>query len=837
MRHPSPPYGRALRAEWRAAPGRLLFFVGCLAVGVAAVVAVATHAAALDRGIRGEARQLLAADLAVSGARPVGEDTKRLLIERGAATASVRELVTIVAAPSGGSLLVELKAVDPGYPFYGELETTPALAIGDLGPDGALVARDVLARLSLAVGGTLLVGGEPFRVAGVVDREPDRVTDVFTLGPRVFVTSEGLARTTLEQFGSRVGYRLLAALPAALGDPQRAALLEEVRATLDPTAHRVETYAEAQPALRRAIDRVSRFVGLVALLSLLLGGVGIAYTLQAWLARRIDDIALLRCLGWRPREVLSLYVLQALLLGILGSLVGCLAGTAAAAVLPRLAGELLPVRDLALWQPAALARGALLGVGVALLFTLPPVLAVRRVAPLRALRRDVEPVPMPWWLRAGVGAVLLAGTWLAATLQAASAVRGLLFTAGLAGATLVLALLTRGAMRLVGPLAGLARGTAVRQGLLALARPGAATVSASIALGLGILLVLAMRLVELGLTATLRSQLPAAAPSAFLVDIQPDQWPAVEDLLTGLGGRNLESVPVVSARLRAVAGVPVEDLVADAEGNRRWGLTREQRLTYLRELPADNRIVAGELWSDPTQAEASLEQDFASDAGIALGDRLEFDVQGVPVAATVTSLRTVEWRTFGINFFIVVEPGVLDGAPQMRVATVQLPDGGEQAVQDALAASFPNVTLLRIRQILDRIAAILERLAVGVRFLGGFTVLAGLVILASAVSAAAGQRGRETALLKTLGMTRRQIVAQSAIEHLLIGLIAAAVGAAGGNLLAWAVLTRGMELEWAFDPATTVGAVALCVALTTATALCAAWPALRTRPLAVLSER
>ncbi len=837
MRFLPQPYRSALPAEWRAAPGRLLFFVGCLAIGVAAVVAVATHATALDRGIRGEARQLLAADLSVRGAHPVGNETQRLLEERGARTATTRELVTIVAAAGGSSLLVELKAADPGYPFYGTLETTPQRSIADLAPDEALVARDLLARLDLTTDDALSIGGEPFRIAGVVDREPDRITDAFTLGPRVLVTTEGLARTSLEQFGSRIGYRLLAALPADFDEARRTALVAEVRATLDSTIHRVESFTDAQPELRSSLDRVSRFVGLVALLSLLLGGVGIAYTLQAWLARRIDDIAVLRCLGWRPRQVLALYVLQALLLGVIGSLVGCALGTVAAAVLPRLAGDLLPVSELALWQPAALARGALLGIGIALLFTLPPVLAVRRVPPLRVLRRDVEPVPMPWWLRIGVALVVVVGIWLAATLQAGSPRLGALFTAGLVTAAFTLTALTRGAMRLVRPLARLARNTTLRQGLLALARPGAATVSASIALGLGILLVLGMRLVEQGLTGTLRSQLPTEAPSAFLVDIQPSQWRAIETLLHDRGGANVESVPVVSARVRGVDGVRVEDLVEGADGDRRWGLTREQRLTYLEELPDDNRLVAGELWSDPGLAEVSLERDFANEAGIELGASLEFEVQGVPVEATVTSLRTVEWRTFGLNFFMVFEPGVLDEAPQMRVATVQLPAGGEQAVQDALAADFPNVTLLRIRQILDRIAGILERLALGVRFLGGFTVVSGLVILASAVSAAAGQRSRETALLKTLGMTRRQILAQSTTEHLLIGLLAATVGAIGGNVLAWAVLTHGMDLEWTFDPATTIGAVALCVALTTATALAASWPALRTRPLAVLREQ
>ena len=733
-------YARALRAEWRAAPGRLLFFIACLAIGVAAVVAVATHAAALDRGIRGEARQLLAADLAVSGSRPMAPETREFLSAQGARTALTRELVTVVSTGSddyGSSLLVELRAADSGYPFYGQLETDPPTTLAALGPDRVLVAADVLSRLDVDLGDSLSIGGEAFRIAGTIVREPDRLGGIFTLGPRVFATSDGLARTSLEQFGSRIGYKLLAALPPTIGEADRDELLAELRDSIDTTQYRVETYADAQPSLRRALNRVTRFVGLVALLSLLLGGVGIAYTLQAWLTHRIDDIAVLRCLGWRPRQVVGLYVLQALLLGLFGSLIGCALGTAAAAILPRLAGDLMPIRELALWQPSALARGLGLGVGVALLFTLPPVLSVRRVRPLRVLRREVEPVPMPWPLRLTVLAVLLAGVWAAAALQSGSALRGLLFTAGLGLATVLLAVSTRAAIRLVGPLARKTRSASVRQGLLALARPGAATVSACIALGLGILLVLAMRLVELGLTDTLRSQLPQDAPTAFLIDIQPAQWPEVEAILGESGAGTVISVPVVSARLGRVDGVAVEDMIdEETSQDRRWGLTREQRLTYLEELPADNTVVEGVLWGDPDLAEVSLEREFAIEVGLGLGSRLEFEIQGVTLEATVTSLRTVEWETFGLNFFMVVEPGVLVDAPQMRVATVQLPDGREQVVQDRLATLFPNTTLLRLRSILSKLAGILERLALGVRFLGAFTIVAGLIILASAVSAA-----------------------------------------------------------------------------------------------------
>ncbi len=836
-------YLRAVRSDWKAAPARLLFFMACLAIGVAAVVTVATHAAALDNAIRREARQLLAADLAVRGAQPIPQAAREQLEAWGARLAETRELVTIVSTgpddritESGSSLLVELKAADPGYPFYGRLETEPELTVDDLRAEEVLVAPDVLTRLGLTVGSSLRIGGESFEILGVVNREPDRIADGFSLGPRILLSSRGLERTSLVRFGSRIGYNLLAAAPAGSSGDSLEATADALRGAVDSARFRVETFADAQPALRQAIRRATRFTGLVALLSLLLGGVGIAFTLQAWLSQRIDDIAVLRCLGWRPRQVVALYLVQALVIGLAGCIVGCALGIGAAALIPHLVGDAMPAVELVVWQPSAIARGIGLGLGISVIFTLAPILRVGRIPPLRVLRRDVEPLAPSRLLQVALGSTLVGGVWAAAGMQADSPRLGMAFTIGLVAASAVLTAVTRVALGLTGRLARHVRFTVLRQGLLAVARPGAATVGACVALGLGILFVLGMHLVEEGLTRALRSQLPTSAPSVFLVDIQPDQWPGVQQVLRRFEAEGVESVPVVSARLTAVDGVPVTELVeGEGRSDRRWGLTREQRLTYLHSLPADNRVVAGELWANPRITEVSVEQEFAREVGFDLNTELTFEVQGVPMSWTVTSLRAVEWQTFGINFFIVVEPGALEQAPQMRVATARL--GGEQEFQDAIARQFPNVTVLRIRSILERIAAILERLAVGVRFLGAFTVVAGIVILASAVSAAASRRGRETALLKTLGMTRRQILGQWAAEHFFIASIAAVIGAAGANFLAWAVLTRGMDLEWHFRTATTLGAVVLAILLTTLAAFSAGWHALTTKPLAVLRER
>jgi putative ABC transport system permease protein len=837
-------YTRSIRRESRGARSRLVFFVACLAVGVAAVVAVAGLSASLDRTIRGEARQLLAADIAVESRRPLPAALADALRKiAGVERADLTEMVTVAAAPPsasgpGRSQLVELKVVEGGYPFYGKLRVEPDRPLVSLlAADTAVVGPDLLARLALRVGDSLRLGGADFRIAGTVLAEPDRMGGTFSVGPRVFLAHDGLKRTVLEGAGSRVLYRALLKLPTETPAARTKAIAAGLDTALAKAGRiRVENYTEAQPSLRRGLRRAERFLGLVALLSLLLGGVGVAQTVRAWVAGRLDAIAVLRCLGLRPREVLRLYLVQTAVLGLVGSAAGCVAGVAVQWIVPGVLGDLVPAGAGRTLEWSAIARGLLLGVGVALLFSLPPLLATRRVPPMRVLRHDAEPLPTPRWAAAALAAVLLGGIWLFATLQAGSALLGAEFAGGAVAATLALAGAGVALARLVGRAPRRFARVWVRHGLAALARPGASTVGAIVGLGLGVLVVLGMSQVERQLAAQIDRELPHDAPTAFLIDIQPDQWAGVRDLLTGAGATGVDSVPVVMARLQAVDGKSVEDLAGRSPGerDRRWALTREQRLTYLEKLPADNQVVEGRLWGDPSRPEVSLEADFAKEIGAKLGSRLGFDIQGVPIELWVTSLRTVKWETFGINFFLVVEPGVLEDAPQFRLAAARLPAGGEQQVQDRLAAAYPNVTMLQTRAILERIAGILRRIGLGVRFLGGFTVLAGIAILAGAVSAGSARRGREVALLKTLGMTRRGVGAVFATEYALIGAVAGVIGAAGGGVLSWFVLTRGMEAHWRLEPAAYGVAVAGAIGLAVAAGLAASLTALRRRPIEAL---
>ncbi len=838
-----------LRRESRGSAGRLVFFVACLAIGVAAVVGVAVLAEGLDTAIHGQARQLLAADLAVRGRAPIPDSVLELIdAEPSAKRVTIREMLTIVAAPSaagGRSQLSELKAVDGDYPFYGDLILEPPGPLGDrLGDDATFVQAALLRRLGLSVGDALRIGGEHFRIAGTVVAEPDRVMGALSRGPRIFISLAGLARTSLEQTGSLINHRVLVRLAA---DANLDTVAERLRAAVPKTERfRVETFAEAQPALRQGLRRRKRFVGLAALLSLLIGGVGVAQTVRAWIASRMDTIAVRQCVGQTPREILTLYLGQTVALALVGSLVGILGGLALQQVAASILRGLIPIPPLSWWQPAAIFQGLILGMGVALLFSVPPLLTAGRVPPIRVLRRDAEPVAERLRSRLGVGLLLAVGVWATAAWQARSPMLGLWFTAGMIVAAALLTLAAKALIRLTKRPRQRTR-LWLRHGLAALGRPGAGTLAAVVALGLGVLVLVAMIVIEGHLHAQLDRDLPATAPDIFLIDIQPDQWPDVQHTLRGAGAERIDSVPVITARLAALDGESIETLVGDAparftdeedigDSDRRWALTREQRLTYLEALPDDNEIVDGMLWHRPDVAELSVEQDYAQQLGIGVDSAVRLDIQGVSLDLTVTSIRTVDWSTFGINFFMVVEPGVLDAAPQQRVAAAGVPRDAVQALQDTLAAAHPNITMIQIRDVLERIANVLSQLSLGIRLLGALTVLTGLAILTGAISASSVHRAREVALLKTLGMTRPQVTATYAVEYALIGLVAGIVGTATGAVLAWVVVTRAMEMTWAFPITTATLAPIAAALLATLAGLTASIGALRRRPIEVLRQ-
>lgn len=835
----------ALR-ESRGARGRLVFFTACLAVGVAAVTGVAALSRAIDQGLRAQSRELLSADLAVDGRRPLPAELDGLLADQpGLERTDVREVATMARAAEGGrSRLVEAKAIGGRFPFYGAitLSLPSGTASNDvfaslLADDTAIVAPELLGDLGLSWGDEIAIGGARYRVVAAVTEEPGRFDFALTVGPRVFLTLGGFERARLGGPGARIKHKALFRLP---GDPSRdelGALKARLKAGLPDAAYLgIETHSDAQPMVRRAIARVEHYVGLGALLSLVLGGVGVAMIVRAWLGARTSGIAVMRCIGYRPREILVLYASNVVLLALLGSLAGGLIGSLVPLALPALMRDVLPASLQITWEPLAILRGVAFGIAIALLFSVPPLTAIWRVPPARVLRNEAEPLPPNRLAQAGAITLLAAGLFATAWVQSGSPVLGAYFAllvAALAGLLALAAALLRRVARCV-PRERL--NPHLLHGIAALTRPNAGVTGAVVALGLGVLVITAMALVESRLTEKLQTALPHDAPTAFLVDVQPAQRDGVRALLDRNGARGVTEVPVVTARLATVDGVAVSELAERARANedpdrRTWMFTREQRITWMRELPHDNRIVAGNLWSDPAERELSVEVDYARDLGAGIGSRLVFDVQGAPAEFVVTSLRTVEWDSFGVNFFLIAEPGALDDAPHFVLAAAKLDAATEQRAQDELAAEFPNVTLIRVRSVLEKLIAVMSRLAVGVRVLGSFTVLTGIVILAGVVSASTLHRAREVALLKTLGVTRAGVTVLFATEFALIGLVAGLIGASAAFGLAWAVLDRLIELEAAL-PWWSIAVSALAsAALAAVCGLAACSRALATRPL------
>lgn len=829
---------RAVLAEARASRGRLVFFTACLAVGVAAVVGVSSLVGSFEAGLRGESRTLIAADLRVSARRALPPQLDELLADLPHRRADLRELAAL-ATSGAESRLVEVKAASDGYPFYGALGLDPVDASLDaLDAGGAFVAPELGAALDVDVGDRFELGGASFVVRAFVVEEPDRLEFQMTLGPRVIVTTAGFERTALGTAASRVRHRALVAFDEDLADARVAEIARDLEAALPDAGYLTfQTRGEAQPNIARSLDQVRSYLGLVALLSLLLGGIGVSQIVRAWLAGRARSVAVLRCFGLRASEIAGVYLGNVVLLAIGGCLVGAALGSLAPHLVRGLAPDLFSGAAGPAFDWPSVARGIALGMGTACVFALPPLAAVWRVPPSSVLRAEAAPLPVPRVVAYGAPTVLFIGVVVAAWVQAAALLPALAFAGGLLALT---GLLFAGARLIEIAVRRVPRGRlspTLEHGLAALARPGAGTTGAICALGIGVMVVTTMWLVQSGLGRALREALPADAPSVFCVDIQPDQWEGVRAALDEHGATSVASSPVVMARLREIDGRPVTELARESRdaGRAAWMFTREQRLTWQEELSDDNVLVAGELWSDPSPFEVSVESGYANDLGVDVGSRIALEVQGVPLELLVTSVRTVEWESFNINFFLVVEPGALDDAPHFRIAAARVePPSAELALQTAIAERAPNVTLLRVRPLLEKIAGVVDRIALGVRGLGAFTVVTGLVILAGAVGASAARRAREAALLKALGVTRGQILRLFAVEYALGGVVAGAIGAAGAWLLAWAFLDRMAQIDAVPTAlALPVGTAATAV-LATLSGLAASARALRARPIETL---
>ncbi len=811
----SPPLAlRFLAREWRAGEVRVLLLA--VALGVASLTAVAFFADRVEQALGREANTLLAADLALASDHPIDPAVDAEARRRGLAALRTTTFLSMVMAPAGAgcpaaascdggarSVLAGIKAVEPGYPLRGSLRAAPALFAPDAptralpGPGQAWVDERLATALGLRVGDAVDVGEARLAVSALLTFEGERGGNFMALAPRLMLAAGDLARTGLVQEGSRVTYRLLLA-----GEARD---LAGFQAWLEPRLRRgekLESVRDARPELRKVLDQAHRYLGLAAVLSVLLAAAAAQLALRRYARRHFDHFALMRCFGAGRRRLLGLYFQQMAALGLAAGLLGSALGWGAQALLAGLLGDVLR-----LGLPPASARpllpGLLAGTALVLAFSLPPLLRLGRVPVARVLRRDLGPPGGGSLLAHGAGLALIGGLlfWQAGDPRLAA-----LVGAGVAATVLAAILVVQGLLR---PLPALARRLpasrrpallGLRLALTGLARRGWETSLQAVALSLGLLALLLLTLTRSDLLEAWRAQVPAGAPNRFMINIQPQQVAPLRDYLARQGVGEAVLYPMARARLVAIAGRPVrpEDY---AEDRARRLAEREFNLSALAEAPPGNQIVAGRWWSaaDGAAGGFSVEAGIAEALGIRLGDVLAFDAGGLPLAGRVTSLRKVNWENFRPNFFVIGPPGSLDRLPTSYITSVYLPRE-RAALLNGLVAAFPNVTVIDVEQVMGELRGILARVSGAVQVIFVFCLGGGLLVMLAAFYARRDERAREIGVWRTLGAARRTVRLALAAEFALLGLLAGGVAATAASALGWVLARRLFELPHAPDP-------------------------------------
>lgn len=829
---------RIARRELRGGVAGLRIVLACLALGVAAIAAVGTLTAAIQAGLAADGRRILGGDLQVSAiSRDIPEAMRTWLRSRAENTADQVEMRSmLVADATGERMLVELKAVAPAYPLYGEaraagLPIQQALAAQD-GLPGLAAEQVVLDRLNLSPGDVVRVGEARFRVAGPITAEPDRVATPTVLGPRVMIALEALAATQLVQPGSLIHFETRVRLAEGT---DVAAFTRALRAEFPDQGIRVRNAGQAAPQVESFVGRTESFLTLVGLTALLVGGIGVANGVTAWLAARARSIATLKCLGAPSRVIFMAYGVQLAVLAGLGTLLGLAVGAILPFGLAAVVGDALPVPPRFGLYPGPLALAALYGLLCALCFALWPLARARSIPAIALFRDVIDPAavrPSGGWIVANA-AIALA---LAALVVVTSTDRAFAawFCAGAAGTLVVFRLGAMALTRLARAVPH-SRKVWLRLGLANLHRPGTPAPLMLVSLGLGLSTLAAVALIQGNLNREISERMPAAAPSFFFVDIQPDQVERFDALLAADPAvSETTRVPSLRARIVAIKGVPVEQAVVAPEAQ--WAVRGDRGLTYAATPPAGTTIVAGQWWPPDYRGAplVSFDAGIARGFGIGIGDTVTVNVLGRDVTLTVASLRTIDWRALGMNFTLVASPGLLETAPQTHIATVRTLPSGEGRLLRAVTDALPNVSAIRVRDALEAVAGLIARLGAALSATGGVALAAGALVLAGAVAAGQRRRIRDAVVLKTLGATRRQIRAAFLVEFSAVGVAAGVIAALVGTAAAWGVVTFVMRSAFTFLPATLGSTIVACALLTAVFGWFGTAGALRARPAPLL---
>jgi putative ABC transport system permease protein len=845
---------RAAAIGWRdlkSAPGKFGFVVLSVAVGVAALVGVRGFSESFKRTLSTEARALMASDLSARIFRQPtpGETAKIAAIEKQNAqpirSTWVVETISMASVPPDPvPLLVSLKAVDPAeYPYYGTAELEPPMSLQQaLNGDSAVVAEEFLIRLNAQVGQTLRLGGRDFKIAAVLKQEPDRINAGMNIGPRLMISRAALDRTELLAPGSRASQRLLMKLPPT-ADP--VALRKQLEQAL-PDAQ-VMDFREGNPALTQGLDNSTAILSLICLVAMVLGAIGVAMAMHAHLEQRMDMLAILKAIGAGSADLLRIFLLQTLGLGLAGGVLGVAAGVGVMAALPAVFGKLLPVHATLEfpWRSAAAGLGT--GLLTTLLFCLPPLLDVRAVRPVLVLRRLVEQGPQGiggwlagWWarrLQLAISVVVIVALGGIAWALSDSAKIGTWFAIMFTIALVVLLLLAAVALWVLRVLLNRTRlhlPSFLRHGLANLYRPGNQSAAVLAALGTGVMLILTVYLMQATLLRDLRATASPKLPNIFLIDVTTEESAGVKDFFAHQPGvtQQLDLMPAVQGRFISLNGKTLDQL-KDEHFPRR--MLENAELTWADAPPEGDNVKQGKWWADGAAQEIAVGEGVAQRLHLGVGSAVELEIGGVVHALKVAAIYRADGQHLGSRVSFVLPSGMLKDQPATWYGGAHVEPAKVASMERALFAAYPTITVINLADVLSRIESVVDRITFVVRFLAGFSIFAGLMILASSIASTRFRRMREAVVLKTLGATRMRIVRTFSVEFSVLGLLAGSVGVVFANLLTRVLLHRleiGFHIEWT---ATLVALFGTAV-LATATGWIASYRILGLRPLEVLRE-
>jgi putative ABC transport system permease protein len=809
-------------------------FLTCLALGTAAIAIIGSLSAAIERGLDEQGQPLLGGDVEFSLIhREASPDELAYIASKG--EVSKAATVRAMAVAGEATTLVEAKAIDAAYPLYGSLMLENGAALDGIfdkrdGVYGAVADPLLTGRLGIKPGDRIKLGSIEIAIRGLIATEPDRISDGIVLGPRLLLSEEALRATGIVQPGSLITWRYRVKLADPSLDAANA-VIEESKEKFPDAGWRVRNRNQAASGADRFIERLGYFMTLVGLASLIVGGAGIANAVAAFVNRRSNSIATLKCLGASSRTVFGIYLTEITLVALIAITIGLVAG----AVAPMLAYGLLsaiiplPIAARVEWLPLAIA-GAL-GLLVTYAFAIWPLAHTRRVPASALFRHRILAIHgWPNLVELLAIAAALAGIGLIVFFSFEERRITGYFLGGLVASFVLLLGLAR--LIIIAAQRMPRSGSAIwRYAISNIYRPGSAAASVILALGLGLTLFVTLALTDRSISRELQSGLPEKAPAFFFLDVRNAE---LEDFKAAIaqeaGVTSVSNAPMLRGRVVSVKGVPAEKVEASPDSA--WALRGDRGLTYSETLPKGSTLTEGAWWPADYNGPplVSLNDEIARGIGVTIGDEITVNVLGRDITAKIENLRQVNWRSLGINFVMVFSPNTLKSAPHSHIVTVEMEGGDEAALLNKMARAYPSVTAVRVKDALTIVSDLLNKMLTAIRGANVMTLLTGVLVLAGALAAGLSERLYDAVVLKTYGASRRQLIGAFVIEYAALGLAAALFGLLVGSLGSWFLARFILEMPWSFSFATAALTALIAMAVTVAAGLAVTWQALSARP-------